>query len=154
MKWPKNTWEEKDCLNRILLAYMNHNSCGVLGLALFLDKWSKDTITTGAFLQWLFAEGKSNRRSELGDVEKEIIREQIQYAAFLKKNIFKSDVNGAFMRETGEGRLATHYIRKFAATYARQCGGTRDDANYRARWKSCRQQEWYTYAQLYWSDII
>ena len=72
--------------------------------------------------------------------KKRIIKGKLQYAAFLKKHVFKSLVDGAFMKDTIDGRLGTHSIaRKFATIYPRQCGGIREDVDYyRVRWKSCR----------------
>ena len=153
MKWSKNVREERDCPNQIIMGSMDYNACAVLGLALFLEKWSKDTTTTGATSQWLFVEGSSDRTSALADVDKEVAKGKKNYAGFLKKHVFESDVPGAFLRETVEGRLGTHSIRKFATTYARQCGGSRDDVDYRACWKSRRQQDRYTGTQLHWPDI-
>ena len=86
-------------------------------------------------------------------MEKEITKGKNQYATFLKKHVFESDVDGTFVRDTFEGRLGTHSIRKFATTYARQCGETRDNVDYRASWKSQRQQDRYTNTQLHWPDI-
>ena len=68
MKWSKNVQEERDCINQIILAFMDYNYCAVLGIGLFLEKWSKDTMTTGASSsQWLFDEGVTDRRSELAE---------------------------------------------------------------------------------------
>ena len=153
MKWSKNVREERDCPNQIIMGSMDYNACAVLGLALFLEKWCKATTTTGATLQWLFVEGTSDRGSALVDVAKEISKGKNQYAGFLKRHVFESNVPGAFVRDAVAGRLGTHSIRKFATTYARQCGGTRDDVDYRARWKSRRQQDRYTDTQLNWPDI-
>ena len=89
MKWSKNVREERDCPNQIILASMDYTSCAVLGLALFLEKWSKDTTTTGASSQWLFVEGSTDRTSELAAAEKEIMKGKNQYAAFLKKHVFE-----------------------------------------------------------------
>ena len=68
--------------------------------------------------------------------------------------MFKSEVEGSFLRDTVEGRFGPHSIRKFATTYARQCGGTRDDDDCRARWKLQRQHDRYTDTQLYWPADI
>ena len=68
---------------------MDYNFCAVLGLALFLEKWCNDTTTTGASFQWLFVEGKSDRRSEQAVMEKEISKAKHQYAGFSKKHVFE-----------------------------------------------------------------
>ena len=86
-------------------------------------------------------------------MEKGIIKGKNQYTAFLIKHVFESDIDGAFIRDAIKGMLGTHFIRNFAIIYGRQCGGTRDDIDYKARWKSCMQQDRYTNTQLYWPDI-
>ena len=142
MKGSKNVKEERNCPNQIILASLDYNSCAVLGPALFLEKGCNDTTATGASLQCLFVEGKCDNKSELGNVEKEITTKgKLQYAAFLKKHVFESDVDGPFVKETTERRLGTNSIRKSATTYRRQCGKTRDDVDYIARWKFYRQQD-------------
>ena len=50
MTWPKNIWEERDRSNPTILTSMDYTSCAMFGLALFLEKWSKDTTTTGSLL--------------------------------------------------------------------------------------------------------
>ena len=85
--------------------------------------------------KWLFVEESTDKIPELDVAEKEISKGKNQYAAFLKKHVFESDVERAFARDTVEGRPGTHSIRKFATTYARQRGGTRDDVDCRTRWK-------------------
>ena len=57
--------KERDCPNKTILASMDYNSCAVLGLALFLEKWSKGATKIDASLQWLFVEGVTDKRSEL-----------------------------------------------------------------------------------------
>ena len=42
-----------------------------------------------------------------------------------------------------EKKVGTHSIRKFAATYARRCGCSKDEIDYRFRWKNVRMQDRY-----------
>eukprot|EP00536_Pseudo-nitzschia_multiseries_P012435 jgi/Psemu1/32101/gm1.32101_g len=47
----------------------------------------------------------------------------------------------------------THSVKKWGATMAQRAGATRDDVNYRARWKTRGMQENYLGVQLDWPDI-
>ena len=38
-------------------------------------------------------------------------------------------------------KVGTHSIRKYAATYARRCGCSKDEVDYRFRWKNQRMQD-------------
>ena len=59
---------------------------------------------------------------------KESQRGKKVYASFLKRNVFK---NPRFVSETASGKLGTHSIRKFATTFCRASGNSKDDTDYR-----------------------
>ena len=107
--------------------------CVVLGLALFPEKWTADGI--GAANQWLFLDGVTDSRSTLERQNKETEQGKTAYASFLKRNVF---TNSRFVLETASGKLGTHSIKKFATTFCRAGGSSKDDTNYRAQWKAQR----------------
>jgi hypothetical protein len=125
---------------------MNSKYCCVLGLALFLEKWIGDG--QGSVSQWLFADGISDDSSLLEDQDKEAVRCKAKYSACFIRCI-QSD---AFTM-SAKGNLGTHSVKKYATTMCRRGGATKDDCDYRARWKTRRMQDRYTDTQLDWPDV-
>ena len=148
MRWSKNVLEEQDCPKQLLTGVMDEKYCVVLALALFLEVWIEDGV--GAASQWLFLDGNTDPRSHPDLMKKETQRGKAAYASFMKRNAFMSP---NFVRDHDSGNLGTHSVRKFATTFCRSCGGTKDDTDYRARWKARRQQDRYTDTELHWPDI-
>ena len=95
-------------------------------------------------------DGVTDSRSTLERQNKETEQGKTAYASFLKRNVF---TNPSFVPKTASGKLGTHSIRKFATTFCKASGGSKDDTDYRARWKAQRQQDWYTNTQLNLPDI-
>jgi hypothetical protein len=145
MRWSKNVQEEKDCPKQIILGSMNTTYCCVLGLSLFLEKWISDG--QGSVSQWLFADGTSDSSSILDEQDKEALNCKANYANSFKRAI-DSDVFTA-----NEGKLGTNSVKKYAATRCRSGGASKDDTDYRARWKGRRMQDRYTDTELDWSDV-
>lgn len=110
MCWSKNVVEERDAPDQIVLGADNSNFCPLLALAIHLDS----AIRTGMM----------NEQSRL----------------FIVNKTTTSDHLNRVIREDDFPRfdqlpLGTHSIRKFPSTYARRNGYTRDDVDYRGRWK-------------------
>ena len=61
---------------------------------------------------------------------KEAERGKKSYESFMKKDVF---TNPRFVRETVSGKLGTHSIRKFATTFCRASGSSKDDIDYKAQ---------------------
>lgn len=149
LKWSKNVSDERSAPRQVILGAMNQQVCTVLALALFLEKWIKDG--EGAASQWLFCDGFTDSRSDLKYQDAECERWKSSYAKFFKTNVL---LNPQFVKDREEGCLGTHSIRKCATTFCRQNGVSKDDTDYRARWKcDGRQQDNYTSTQLTWPDI-
>jgi hypothetical protein len=147
MRWSKNVQDERDCPKQIILGSMNSKYCCVLGLALFLEKWIGDG--QGSVSQWLFADGITDQSSLLEEQDKEAKRCKTNYSASFTRAV-RGDV---FAATSGAvGNLGTHSIKKYATTMCRRGGATKDDCDYRARWKTRRMQDRYTDTQLDWPD--
>lgn len=148
MRWSKNVTDERDCPNQLIMGSMNPKYCVELGLALFLEKWIGDG--EGAISQWLFANGTTTRSDEVTDQDKEAASLKTAYSRYVTKAVLESP---SFVKD-GPGQLGTHSIRKIAVTNCRQRGCSKDECDYRARWKfSRRMQDTYTDTQLNWPDI-
>ena len=143
MRWSKNVLEERDCPKQIIMGAMNSKYCVELGLALYLEKWIGDG--DGAVSQWMFSNGQSTDTDTTAVQNKDASQIRSAFGRFLKKAALN---NEEFSREVS-GNLGTHSIRKIATTVVRQRGCSKDDADYRARWKmSQRMQDNYTDLQL------
>ena len=149
MRWSKNVQDERDCPKQIIMGAMNSKYCVELALALYLEKWIGDG--DGAVSQWVFANGRSTAQDETDIQDKDAINIKNQFSRFLGKAVLS---NVEFNQEVA-GNLGTHSIRKIATTVVRQRGCTKDDADYRGRWKmSKRMQDNYTDVQLLWPDVL
>jgi len=125
LNWSKNVNEERDCPFQIVIGSMDPSYCVLMGLAVWLELAIK---THGPALAspYLFCfspniEIPKGRRKAKDGVER----------VFAKK-IF---CNPQFQNNE-LGPLGSHSIRKFAATVARNNGCTKDERDYRGRWKS------------------
>jgi hypothetical protein len=133
--WTKNVLEERDCPDQILLGSMDHQYCMLLSLSLYLEQWFSNG--NGLNLVFLFSEDNDE---ELGP-----IRTKNRYSFFLRNNVF---LNEEFQSQTGmnaSGKLGTHSLRKFPATWASRNDCNADDIDVRGRWKKNTQRIVNTY---------
>ena len=110
MCWSKNVIDERDAPDQIVLGADNTSFCPLLALAIHLDS----AIRTG----------RMSEQSRLFLVNKSTASDHLN-------KIIKEDDFPRF----DSMPLGTHSIRKFPSTYARRNGCTRDDVDYRGRWK-------------------
>ena len=110
MCWSKNVVEERDAPDQIVLGADNSSFCPLLALAIHLDS----AIRTGMM----------NEQSRLFIVNKTTASDHLN-------RVIREDDFPRF----DQMPLGTHSIRKFPSTYARRNGCTRDDVDYRGRWK-------------------
>ena len=96
--------------------------CTLTSLALWLEIMI--ALPYGGATPYVFALNADVRVPEGGERSKEMIQ------MHLRKNIFARE---AFM---DSGKLGTHSVRKFASTDCRNKGASRDEKDYRGRWKS------------------
>ena len=119
---------------------MSTKYCCVLGLSLFLEEWIGDG--QGSVSQWLFADGKSDPSSILDEQDKEALNCKANYANSFKRAI-ESDPFTEESTGGNKGKLGT-------LNTLRRGGASKDDTDYRARWKARRIQDRYTDIQLDW----
>ena len=55
-------------------------------------------------------------------------------------------------KDDGVRKLGTHSMRKFAATFAKMCGCSKDKIDYQFRWKCRRMQDRYIEGSIPWPD--
>ena len=72
--------------------------------------------------------------------------------ALIKDPAFAAAVLDDKKDDGGERKLGTHSMRKFAATFAKMCGCSKDEIDYRFRWKCRRMQDRYIEGSIPWPD--
>ena len=148
--WLNNVFDESNSPWQILLGSLDTKCCVLLNLAIFLEKWTQDG--DGGISQWLFVDGRTDDSMDVDVQNKEANKGKDNYAnaltAAIKNHLFKP-----FGSRQISSKLGSHSIRKMGTTFARLQGVSRDNIDYRARWKSSgRQQDAYTDIQLNWPD--
>ena len=137
MCWSKNIQDEREAPDQILLGASNPQYCALLGLAIWME-FSFQKNGKGVFL--------FNYKGKQCPI-------QIKEAADskLKMAIQHPDFG---LVELSVGMKGTHSIRKFATTYGRRNGCSKDDIDLRARWKGGhkRMQDGYASVTLPFPD--
>ena len=121
--WSKNVHEERDAPNQILIGAMDPMFCVLLGLAVWLEVF----LGHGGIAEhtpYIFGLNQDVRVPQGGDKIKDAVSD------IFAKEVFNQP---EFVMEGGP--LGTHSIRKFASTFCRRNGCTKDDKDYHGRWK-------------------
>ena len=133
MCWSKNVLEERNAPDQILLGSDNPRYCVLLALGLHLEEWL--ATPAGVALPYLF--GRSNNPKTAARRIYSILRQ-----------VFESDD----FNSTAIGNLGTHSFRKYATTYARRNGCSKDDADHRGCWAKKRIVDRYIDRNLPYPD--
>ena len=128
LNWSKNVSDERDAPWQIVLGSINPVYCVLCSLGLWLELNLKNH-PTAIDSPYAFSFSADIQIRSGGKKSKTMIQ------GFLKK-LFRMP---EFVKEDDEGMsdllLGSHSIRKFAATFARKCGITKDEKEIRGRWK-------------------
>ena len=130
MCWSKNVQDERDAPDQIVIGAMDRRYCPLLGLAVHLETW----IASG--------EGATNKFVFGFAGSEDPKKNKATAKHFLAAHVFGAP---AFHR-VSPGNIGTHSTRKYAATFARRNGCSRDDTDSRGRWKK-RQRQVDTYIE-------
>jgi len=134
LEWSKNVREERQCPWQILLGANDPDYCILIALGLHCET---SVSLHGGNRQFIFNFGTQSPKAANRKVSTALSK------------ILNSD---AFER-LFEGLLGMHSTRKFSTTLARSKGASKDEADYRARWKTDkRQQDKYANVDLPWPD--
>ena len=135
--WSKNVREERDAPDQILIGAMHRNYCVLTSLATWLEYW----IGSGNGVNKEFVFGVSGLEDPV------IIKERATNG--LKRIINDEE----FVRTFLESKRGTHSIRKFATSRGRKNGCSRDETDWRARWKKTKHmQDGYAEVTVPWPD--
>ncbi|KAI2492284.1 hypothetical protein MHU86_22256 [Fragilaria crotonensis] len=127
LNWSKNVQDERDAPWQIVLGALNPVYCVLCSLGLWLElniKMHPPALDS----PYVFCFTDDNRIPEGGQKAKAKIQKIL--AKMFKLEEFQTD-NG----EAKSLLLGSHSIRKYAATFARRCGVTKDEKDIRGRWK-------------------
>lgn len=141
LNWSKNVRTEDDCPFQIILGAMDARFCALIGLAIWLE-YSLENAHVERFAFEI--DGQRNP-------------DNIKYrASKYLRNLIESDEYQRIVDDiltVSDKKTGTHSLRKFATTKARESGCTKDDVDYRARWRNNRrQQDTYAPGQLLLPD--
>ena len=132
LNWSKNVDDERDAPWQIVLGSLNPVYCVLCSLALWLELNLK-LNPTAMNSPYVFCISDDVRVPEGGLKSKAMI--QAAFTVLFRRAEFKGE------EADGEGgggdvsMLGSHSIRKYAATFARRCGVTKDEKDIRGRWK-------------------
>jgi hypothetical protein len=128
LNWSKNVDDERDAPWQIVLGSLNPVYCVLCSLALWLELNLK-LNPTAMNSPYVFCISDDVRVPDGGLKTKAMI--QSLFTRMFRRQEFKGEENG-----DGElSMLGSHSIRKYAATFARRCGVTKDEKDIRGRWK-------------------
>jgi len=117
MKWSKNVNRERDAPDQIILGSWNPKYCVLLSLALYLET----CVKAGTPLQFLFCEDLQPSSRVLK-----------HYQDDLREHIFTDKR----LELVQPGHIGSHSFRKYATTYSRRNGGTKEETDARGRWRN------------------
>ncbi len=130
MCWSKNVQDERDAPDQIVIGAMDRRYCAHIGLAVHLETWIESG--EGTTNKFVFAFGGNEDPKHNKATAKH----------FLKAHVFRNPV----FNQVSPGKIGTHSTRKYAATYARRNGCSRNGTSRRGSWKK-RQMQVYTYIE-------
>ena len=117
LRWAKNCNEERDAPEQIILGAGNWKICPILGLAIYMEEWLGRG--DGLVNEHLFCLSNDNPKSATDTVRAKL------------KIVLR---NEAFNQRL-PGKLGSHSTRKAGKTHAQRHGESKDNTDYRGRWK-------------------
>ncbi len=141
LNWSKNVNEERDAPWQILLGSMDPDFCVLLNVGLWLEV-QLDTHLGAMLSPYVLSFSNNNEVPEGG-----------KRANFTAMNNMKAIfTHNDFSANNPGGNLGTHSLRKFASTWARRNGASKDEKDYRGRWKVTRVSDVYDDVELPYPD--
>jgi hypothetical protein len=128
LNWSKNVNDDRDAPWQIVLGSINPVYCVLSSLALWLELNLKSNPVAMSS-PYEFCISDDIRMPEGGLKSKAMIQNAL-------KVMFKGEQFKCVEEEEAASMLlGSHSVRKYAATYARRCGVTKDEKDIRGRWK-------------------
>ena len=125
LAWSKNVQEEGDAPWQIILGSMDPVFCVLVSTAIWLEYYLENTPGLSPYV---FAFSSDFRIPNGGDKSNSWVQQQLNKL-----------YNGQEFVAEKDGPLGSHSTRKFASTRCRRSGATKDEKDYRGRWKKNRR---------------
>ena len=123
VRWSKNVMEERDCPPQLIMGANDIQFCVLLGLAVYLESWFR--YGSGLTANYLYTEAVDDN------------------APKRLNNKYRDKVNKTFLdprcRQVSTrygGKLGTHSVRKFAPSFSKHNGITKEEIEVRGRWRT------------------
>ena len=147
LAWSKNVTEERDAPWQHVLGSMDPDFCALLNVGLWLEVSLGSVVGMGQ-RPHVFAFCEHEDEDKAGDRIKNKVYE------VLRKALVALGMDPQSMDDDDEsGPVGSHSIRKLASTWVRMMGISKDDKDYRGRWKSRKRiSDDYDDIQLDWVD--
>ena len=146
LNWAKNVREERDAPFQTVLASNDYMYCTILGLAVWLELFlgvSPNANNT----PYLFSFNNDVRVPQGAKKSKTLVAASLQ--DILKAEEFRAVGDGD---DDDDDNTGSHSTRKYAASEARNNGGTKDETDLRGRWKCRRVSDTYANVELPYPD--
>jgi Transcriptional activator of glycolytic enzymes len=143
LTWSKNVREERDAPWQILLGSMDPLFCVLITVAIWLE-WSLSSRPGAELSPYVLAFSHDNEKPR-GGVKAKVT------ASKILRDIFHCD-GFEINDDENKGPLGSHSLRKFASTWVRRNGGSKDDKDTRGRWKKRRVSDDYDDMELPYPD--
>lgn len=138
LAWSKNVHEERDAPWQHLFGSMDWVFCVLLSVGIWLEVFL-GTVVGAAQRPLVFAFSNDLDPETAGDKTKDkVYRVLSKVLAYLNVEAVLDD----------DGNVGSHSVRKLSSTYVRSNGVTKDDKEYRGRWKRRRVSDDYDDIQL------
>ena len=141
LSWSKNVREERDAPWQHLFGSMDFVFCVLLNLGLWLEVFHGH-VPDGRHRPFVFGFTEELNPEKAGDKTKSFVYR------VLRPLFTQLGIN----LEHLAGLVGSHSVRKLAATWVRGNGISKDDKDYRGRWKRKRVSDVYDDVQLDWVD--
>ena len=143
LNWSKNVQEERDAPWQILLGSMDPDFCVLLNTALWLEVFL--STQPGAELSpYVLAFSNDNNRPAGGKKARKTASSILR--RLLNDDEFETN------DDDNQENLGSHSTRKFASTWTRRQGATKDEKDTRGRWKKRRVSDDYDDMELPYPD--
>ena len=125
LRWSKNVNTEEDAPWQIILGSSNSKSCVFISIAIWLEWYfERGSPDTTELTPYVFDFNGDFRIPEGGQKAKAWVQEKLH-------DMYNGN---EFILEL-EGKLGSHSYRKYARKRGRRSGASKDDCDYRGRWK-------------------
>jgi hypothetical protein len=131
LAWSKNVRQEGDAPWQIMLGSLDPLFCVFVGLAIWLEYYNSGTHRNAS--PYMFDFSSDNRIPEGGEKSCSFVQRTLAKLYHGTGTVFEPD------SDANDVLLGSHSIRKYASSRCRNAGASKDDKDYRGRFKCARR---------------